>query len=113
MGRTYGVPRSAKGESRFLYIFTIKSTLTTIGGGAIGLIFYLIFALLNLKTVGFVFVGIFAFLGYAVGTFSIPDSPIVGNLRKAGGEKISEILLRTLTFGKRKKIYVYREVEKK
>lgn len=113
MGRTYGVPRSAKGESRFLYIFTIKSTITSIGGAAVGFIFYLIFSILGLRTIGFIFIGLCAVLGYCIGTFSIPDSPLVGNLRKAGGEKISEILLRTITFGKRKKIYVYREGEKK
>ncbi|MDO4283531.1 MAG: hypothetical protein Q4D02_07850 [Clostridia bacterium] len=113
MGKTYGVPRSAKGESRFLYVFTIKSTFTTLGGGAVGFLFYLLFSMFGLKTVGFVFIIVCALLGFGIGTFSIPDSPIVGNLRKAGGEKISEILLRTLTFTKRKKIYVYREVGKK
>lgn len=113
MGRTYGVPRSVKGESRFLYIFTIKSTLTSIGGAGVGFIFYLLFSILGLNTIGLIFIGICAVLGYCIGTFSIPDTPLVGNLRKAGGEKISEILLRTITFGKRKKIYVYREVGKK
>ena len=39
---------------------------------------------------------------------TIPDNPIFGNLRKAGGEKVSDILIRTVTFTKRKKIYVYR-----
>lgn len=113
MGRTYGVPRSVKGESRFLYIFSIKSTITTIIGAVIGLVFYFIFSLANLKTAGFIILIIFAIIGYCIGTFSIPDTPVVGNLRKAGGEPISTILIRTATFLKRKKIYVYREVGKK
>lgn len=113
MGKTYGVPRSAKGESRFLNVFSILSTFTTLGGAAVGFVFYWIFSIIGLKTVGLVFLGIGALLGFCIGTFTIPDSPIVGNLRKAGGEKISDILLRTVTFTKRKKIYVYREVGKK
>lgn len=113
MGKTYGVPRSAKGESRFLYVFTIKSTITTLAGGAVGFLFYMFFSMLGLKTVGLIFMGILALVGFGIGTLTIPDSPIVGNLRKAGGEKVSEILLRTVSFSKRKKIYVYREVGKK
>lgn len=31
----------------------------------------------------------------------------MGPLRKAGGENIGEMLIRILTFGKKKKIYMY------
>ncbi len=115
MGRTYGVPRSAKGESRFLYIFTIKSTITTIAGLVVGFFLFQLFSMIGLRTVGFIVMAIMALIGYGIGSLTIPDSPIVGNLRKAGGEKVSEILLRTISFRKRKKIYVYRyrEVDKK
>ena len=113
MGRTYGVPRSAKGESRFLYVFTLKSTFTTLIGAGIGFLFYLLCSALGASIIGIIIVGIFGLIGFGVGTLSSQDSPIVGNLRKAGGEQISEILLRTLTFGRRKKIYVYREGDKK
>lgn len=42
MGRSYFVPRSAKGESRILYIFTIKSFVFTVAFGLIGaLIWYI------------------------------------------------------------------------
>ncbi|MNP70901.1 hypothetical protein D3C76_1672000 [compost metagenome] len=53
--------------------------------------------------------GVIAAIGFGIGSLVIPDSPIVGNLRKAGGEKVGDILLRTATFGRRKKIYLYRE----
>lgn len=36
MGKSYFVPRSAKGESRILYIFTIKSFAFTVSIGLIG-----------------------------------------------------------------------------
>lgn len=109
MGRTYSVPRNVKGESRLLYIFSIRSFITTVIGAAVGFIFYLIFSMLGLTLAGWIVLGIFAAIGYGLGTLTIPDTPIVGNLRKAGGERVGDILLRTLTFSRRKKIYVYRE----
>jgi len=113
MGRTYTVPRNVKGESRLLYIFTMRSFLTTAIGGTIGFVISFIFSLVGLAFVGWIVMGVFAALGFAIGSLTIPDSAIVGNLRKAGGEKIGDILIRTITFGKRKKIYIYREGGKK
>ena len=109
MGKTYGVPRSAKGESRFLYVFTVRSLITTLIFAAVGLVLYFILSFIGLGGIGMIGIVLFAGIGFAVGTLTIPDSPIVGNLRKAGGEKVSEILIRTATFSKRKKIYIYRE----
>lgn len=108
MGRTYTVPRNVKGESRLLYIFTMRSFFTTVIGAAVGFLFSLIFSIVGLNTVGFVTIIVFAVLGFGVGTLTIPDSKIVGNLRKAGGEQLGSILLRTITFSKKKKIYIYR-----
>lgn len=113
MGRTYSVPRNVKGESRIFLIFSVKSLITTVGFGIIGVIFYSLFSSIGLKMVGWICIGVFALVGWAIGALTIPDSPIVGNLRKAGGEQVSDILLRTLTFRKRKKIYMYREGDKR
>lgn len=109
MGRTYTVPRNVKGESRLLLIFTMKSFITTVLGGLVGLLFYFIFAAVGLAIVGFIVIGVFGAIGFAIGSLTIPDSPIVGSLRKAGGENLGNILIRTLTFSRRKKIYIYRE----
>ena len=109
MGRTYNVPRSAKGETRILYVFTVKSLISTIVFAAIGLIPYALFAAIGLTTAGIVSVVIFAAIGYAIMSLKIPDSQVVGKLRKAGGEQLGDILWRTITFSKRKKIYVYRK----
>ena len=108
MGRTYSVPRNVKGESRILYIFSIKSLLFTIAFGLVGVLFYFIFKMFNLNVVGVITVIIFAAIGFGVGTLVIPDSPLVGTLRKAGGEAVSDILIRAITFNKRRKIYLYR-----
>lgn len=124
MGRTYGVPRSAKGESRILYIFTIKSLAITLIFGAIGwLIASGIEMLISLSLIiKIIIIGLFGGIGFIIGAASIPDNPIMGPLQKAGGEQILDILFRLVTFRGKKKIYIYgltrdntkpREVESK
>lgn len=108
MGRTYSVPRNVKGEGRILYIFSFKSIITTCLGAAVGIPIFLLFQVIGLTIPGIVAVAICALIGFGVGTLTIPDTPLVGNLRKAGGEKVTDILIRTFTFTKRKKIYIYR-----
>ncbi|MEG0072932.1 MAG: hypothetical protein RR922_00830 [Clostridia bacterium] len=113
MGNVYSVPRNVKGETRILFIFTVKSFMTTVGGGAIGGIFYLLFAAFGFVAIGLGMVVLCAIMGYLVGTLTIPDSPIMGKLRKAGGEEVGTILLRTIFFSKKKKLYVYKKGETK
>lgn len=108
MGRTYTVPRNVKGETRILVIFTVKSLLTTIVFGVVGFIIAMLLSAIGLAMVGWILCGILALIGYCMGALVIPDSPMLGNLRKAGGESLGEITLRTLRFKGKKKIYVYR-----
>ena len=49
----------------------------------------------------------FAGLGFLIGAAKIPDSPFMGPLQKAGGENVSDILWRLITFKSKKKIYLY------
>lgn len=109
MGKTYYVPRSVKGESRLLYIFTIKSFLCTLVVGLIGaLIWYIGGNYFNMGIVpGIIVTLIFGALGFCFGALKIPDIPMMGVFRKAGGENISDIVFRFLTFKRKKKIYVY------
>lgn len=118
MGRSYTVPRSAKGESRILYIFTIKSLAITLAFGAIGvLIYFILSSFMEISIVTMILIiAPFAGIGFLVGATNIPDSPIMGPLQKAGGENIFDILVRLITFRYKKKIYVYginRKVEEK
>ena len=113
MGRTYNVPRSAKGESRILYIFSVKSLIATIVFGIVGIVPYMIFAALGMQMAGIIAIAIFAAIGFGLMTLKIPDAPIMGKFRKAGGEQLGDILWRTITFSKRKKIYLYRKGGKK
>ena len=63
MGNTYFVPRNVKGESRILYIFTMKSFIFTLVAGVIGVLVWMGFKAItgieNLVTM-LVFIGVFA-----------------------------------------------------
>ena len=37
---TYYIPRNYRGESRILYIFTVKSLISTVIGAMVGLLFF-------------------------------------------------------------------------
>lgn len=109
---TYNVPRNVKGEGRILFIFSTKSLVTTAIGGALGLVFYLIFSIVGLKVVGMVITIIFALLGYIIGMFKMPDTDSFEITRKTGGENIDDIIKRYINFKKnKKKIYVYTKEE--
>lgn len=109
---TYNVPRNVKGEGRILFIFSTKSLITAFMGGLVGLVFYFLFSLMKLTVVGMVVVLIFAFIGYAIGMFKVPDTNGLEITRKTGGENIDDIILRYIKFKKNKKnIYVYTKEE--
>lgn len=109
---TYYIPRNYKGETRLLYIFTVKSLITTVIGAVIGLLFYCFFSLIFLKKVGIGFLIFFSLLGYALGAFKIPTVAGIPVTKKIGGEPVSEIILRYLRFKKNRKIYTYTKEEK-
>lgn len=109
---TYQIPRNYKGETRILVIFTVKSLITSLGGAAIGFLFYILFNFVGLKKVGLVILGIFALLGYAVGAFKIPTIVGIPVTKKIGGESIYEIILRYIKFNKNRKIYTNTKEEK-
>ena len=110
---SYNVPRNVKGEERFLFIFTGKGIITTMIGGAIGwVLFYPILSAFNLKIAGIIATLIFALIGFAIGTFKIPDTNSFEITRKTGGENIDDIILRYIKFKmKKKKLYVYTKEE--
>lgn len=105
---TYYIPRNLKGESRFLYIFTMKSLITTFAGGLVGGIFYLIIGLILKQTlIGLIILAIFAAIGYGIGTIKIPTLAGLNFTKKVGGESMDEIILRYIKFQSNKKLYTY------
>lgn len=110
---TYYIPRNYKGETRILYIFTVKSLITTAIGALVGSIFYLIFAAMSMKMVGLILMALFALIGWAIGALKIPTIVAIPITKKIGGEPLSEIILRYIKFKKNKKIYMYYTKEEK
>lgn len=94
----YNIPRDTRGEGRILYIFSTKALVYTAIGALIGGIFYFIFNLIGLTIVGYVFIGIFGFIGFAIATFKVPNIKTLKITKNIGGEKIDEILLRYIKF---------------
>lgn len=109
---TYYIPRNLRGESRILYIFTVKSLITTVLGGLFGAIFLFIFSMLGMKLVGIIITAIFALIGFGIGAIKIPTLGGIPITKKIGGEPLSEIILRWIKFKKNKKMYVYTKEEK-
>ena len=109
---TYNLPRNVKGEGRILFIFSNKSLITTCVGGAIGIVFYLIFKLISLTMVGVIIMLICALLGYSIGMFKVPDTNGLEITRKTGGENLDDVIKRYIKFKtNRKRIYVYTKEE--
>lgn len=109
---TYYIPRNYKGETRILYIFTVKTLITTALGAVIGLLFYGLFTLMMLKKVGIGFLIFFSLVGYAIGAVKIPTIAGLPVTKKIGGEPLSEIIIRYFKFKKTRKIYTYTKEEK-
>ena len=73
-GGPYNIPRNYKGEGKILYIFSTKGLIYTAIGIAIGLLFFYIFRLIGMSTVGFVVMAVFGVICFAIATFKIPDT---------------------------------------
>lgn len=105
---TYYIPRNLRGETRILYIFTVKSLISTGIGALIGSIFFFIIGMgLGEKTVGIVIMAIFAVIGWAIGALKIPTIAGLPFTKNVGGESLDEILKRYIKFKMNKKVYTY------
>ena len=111
--QSYYVPRNYKGEGRILYIFSTKAVIYTAIGVGLGLIFYFIFNLIGLSTIGIIICVILGAIGFVIATFKIPELKNFEITKKTGGENIDDIIKRWIMFKRKKnKIYVYKEQNK-
>lgn len=110
---TYYIPRNVKGETRLLYIFTIKSLITTAIGGFIGFLIFLLISSLGFKLQGIIAAVVCALIGYGIGAIKIPSQGNQTLIKKVGGEELSDLIIRYIKFKKNKKIYLYTQTEEK
>ena len=109
---TYNLPRNVKGEGRILFIFTPKSLLCAIIGVAIGLVFYVIFSMIDLNIIGIILVVIFALIGYGIAMLKVPNIGIAKTTKIVAGENMDDIIKRAFFFKKKKnRLYVYDDKE--
>ena len=110
---TYNVPRNVKGEGRILFIFSTKALIYTAIGAGIGLIFYLIFLMLDMQFVGVLSVISLGLIGFLIGTFKIPNTNAFKFTQKTGGENIDDVIKRTIKFKMKKtRVYIYKDAIK-
>ena len=110
--QSYYIPRNYKGEGRILYIFSTKAIIYTAIGIAIGLLFYFIFNLIGLTTIGIIITIIFGGIGFIIATFKVPELKNFEITKKTGGENIDDVIKRWFLFRKKKnRVYVYKEKE--
>ena len=110
---TYYLPRNVKGEGKILFVFSTKALIYTAIGAAIGGIFYLLFSMFKWTLAGIIAIAIFGLIGFAIGTFKIPNTSAFEFTRKTGGENVDDVIKRFIKFKqKRKKIYVCLEETK-
>ena len=105
---SYWIPSNKlKGEGRILYIFTPKSLIYTGAGAGIGFLFYLIFYAAGIPKVGYVFIALLAFIGFAIGTFKVPQIGSSKVSRNLAGDSLDDIIKQYIRFKKNKRIYSY------
>jgi len=109
---TYMVPREATNENKILF-FSPQAAIFAGIGLLIGMLFKFIFDYLAtitvpwVKYIGWGIIALLCLIGYALGTFNIPETNALDFFKKTGGEQAYTIIKRVITFNKRKKIYVY------
>lgn len=104
---THLIPREIDGDARILLIFTPKGFIGTIIGIVVGVMFYSVAAAVGAVVVGWLLLGLCALIGFVIGQVKMPDSNAWDLFKKTGGEYISEIIMKYVTFKKKRKIYLY------
>ena len=105
---TYNIPRNVKGEGRILFVFSTKALIYSGIGALAGGFFYIIFNLLGITIIGIIFVVLFALIGFAIGTFKVPNLNKFEITQKTGGENIDDLIKRAVKFKmKKQKYYIY------
>lgn len=107
---TYLIPRDMKGEGRILF-FSYKALLYTLIGLVPGYLLFTAIKSIHLVT-AWIVLGVFAFIGFGIGTFTMPNTKSFEVTKKTGGEKIDEIIVRYIKFRmKKNRIYIYDKKE--
>lgn len=113
----YEIPRNTKGEGRILYIFSTKALIYTVAGILLGIVFRWLLNLIGsvatfaagvLNGIGIAFIILFALIGFALGTFKVPQMDKFEITRKAAGINLDTVVKEYIKFHfKKDKYYTY------
>lgn len=109
---THLIPRSdVKGQDHFFIFFTVPGLIGTVIALLPALPIFMILDGMGKTVIGFVFLGLFGFVGFIIGQGKVPDGASMRLSKKIGGLYIRDIIKDYITFrGNRKKFVL--EVEK-
>lgn len=111
--QTYEIPRNYKGEGRILF-FSMKGLAYTAVAIIPGIVINFILKAFGISIVGIIITIICGGIGFAIGTFKVPDTRKFKLTEKTGGENIDDVIKRAIKFKQKKnKIYVYTKEEAK
>ena len=113
----YEIPRNTKGEGRILYVFSTKALIYTVGGILLGIVFRWLLNLIGsvatfaagvLNGIGIALIILFALIGFALGTFKVPQMDKFEITRKAAGINLDTVVKEYIKFHfKKDKYYTY------
>lgn len=109
---THLIPRSdVKGQDHFFIFFTVPGLIGTVVALLPALPIFMILDGMGKTVIGFVFLGLFGFVGFIIGQGKVPDGASMRLSKKIGGLYIRDIIRDYIAFrGNRKKFVL--EVEK-
>lgn len=108
---THYIPKDMRGETRILLIFTVKSLITTAIFALIGGLFFFIFSLFEMKTLGMIILVVMSLIGYALGTIKVPRIAGWNFTKNIEGDSLDEVIVRYIKFKMNRKQYAYTKEE--
>lgn len=108
--KSYYLPREYGGESKILYIFSVKSLIYTGAGICIAFLINFVLKMFGITKAFLPLILIFGGIAYCIATLRVPESNNFEITRKTGGEKIDEVIKKWFLFKmKHGKIYIYKD----
>lgn len=107
---THEIPVDSKSETRLLVIFSLRALATTAIGAVLGLFIGILLKAIYAPLL-LISLGVFAVLGFIVGTFKIPEISRIPFTKEIAGMYSYEAVFAFIKFKARRKLYVYSKIK--
>lgn len=109
--RKHEIPRKKQSETRLFVIFSLRSLASTFIGAMFGALIGILVMSFGFKTVGWILIGFFAFIGFLVGTVPMFYIPIFPSTKSMEGMYLNEIVMKYIKFKSRRALKVLKRGE--